>query len=125
MAVRPYVDFSHVEPKHAEIDGRLINWARWCVNKAAGGQSPMFRMYRSTDIWSPPDVGTAKPVDAIDAARIQVAVTKLPTPHRLAVSWSYIKRSNPRKAARELGHSLEGLALLVRDARQMLMNRGA
>ena len=124
MRARPYVDFSVVEPKHRAMDARLVNWARWCINRAGSGTSPMFRLYRSTDASQAYGAAVADPVDTIDAMRMQVSVTKLPPPHRLAISWAYIKRSSPRRAAQELGHSLEGLALLVRDGRQMLVNRG-
>lgn len=120
---RSYVDFNYVEPKHAEIDQRLVNWARWFADRDGRFQSPMFRMYRSTDVWRHQQ-GEVKPVDGADAARLQIAVTKLPEVHRLALSWAYIRRDNPRRAAAELGHTLEGLAHLIRDGRQMLVNRG-
>ena len=47
----------------------------------------------------------------------------LPVNHRLALSWAYIKCSSPGKAARSLGLSLQGLRDMVRDGRQMLVNR--
>ncbi len=122
--LRPFVDFSHVEPKHQAIDGRLVNWARWSVNKAATGASPMFRLYRATDAAQVYGAQAAEPVDSIDAARMQAVVIRLPTPHRLAISWCYIKRTNPTRAAQEVGHSLEGLMRLIRDGREMLVNRG-
>lgn len=121
---RPYVDFGHVEPKHAEIDQRLINWARWYRDRPGRFQSPMFRMYRSTDAHQQYGSDVPAPIDGADAARMQVAVVALPEPHRIALAWCYIQRDNPRKAAQRLGHSLDGLAKLIRDARTMLVNRG-
>lgn len=124
MPTRLYVDFGYVEPAHADIDERLINWARWSVNKARTSTSPMFRMYRSAEHWQ--DATTnAKPVDTLDAGRMQVAVARLPELYRTALAWAYIRRSNPRGMAQQLGQTLEGLALLVRDGRQMLINRRA
>jgi DNA-directed RNA polymerase specialized sigma24 family protein len=122
----PFVDFGHVPAHQADIDGRLINWARWSYNRSVGdGASPMFRMYRSTDANQQYGQLCAHPVDHIDAQRMQKAVSHLPAPHRMALSWCYIKRNNPRKAAQLLGYSLEGLARLITDGRQMLISRGA
>jgi DNA-directed RNA polymerase specialized sigma24 family protein len=121
-----FVDFGYVPPHQESIDLRLINWARWSFNRSEGGvTSPMFRMYRSTDANQQYGKASAQPVDHIDAQRVQKAVSHLPAPHRQALSWCYIKRSNPRKAAQMLGHSMEGLLRLIVDGRQMLVNRGA
>lgn len=122
----PFVDFGHVPVHQAAIDARLINWARWSYNRSeSGGVSPMFRMHRSTDANQQYGLLCANPIDHIDAQAVQKAVSLLPAPHRMALSWCYIKRNNPRKAAQLLGHSLAGLARLIVDGRQMLINRGA
>jgi DNA-directed RNA polymerase specialized sigma24 family protein len=126
MAVKTRVDFHAVEEKHSEIHKRLENWARWCNGSGAPSTSPMFRLYvapararGAEHTWS----GVS--VDSLDAARIAKFVTQLPDPHRRALQWSYVKPINPKRAAAEQGTTLEGLALLVRDARQMLINRKA
>lgn len=118
-----YVDFGYVEPAHAEIDAWLINWGKWSMNRAGSGVSPMFRMYRSTDANQVYGRETQNPVDAVAAQAAQKAVSRLPVKHRLAISWCYIRRNNPRKAAQSLGESLQGLCGLIRDGRQMLVNR--
>lgn len=120
-------DFHAVEEKHAQIHARLQNWARWCNGRGGPTTSPMFRLYvaparaRGGEI----HFGGGAPVDKMDAARIAKAVIALPESHRHAINWSYVKPVNPPRAAREIGCTLEGLALLVRDGRQMLLNRGA
>lgn len=119
------VDFGYVPPHQAEIDQRLSNWARWSHNMGGSSSSPMFRMYRSTDAHQQYGQLSANPVDHADGVKIQKAVAALPGPHRLALSWCYIKRNNPRKAATTLGHTLEGLMRLITDGRQMLINRNA
>lgn len=123
MATRAYVDFGYVEPAHADIDQRLQNWARWCRNRGSNGASPMFRLYRAPQHWQ--HAVTGEVVDTIDAARMQVAVGKLPEKHRQAIAWAYVKRNSPATMAREIGQTLQGLADLVRDGRQMLINRCA
>ena len=126
MAARPAVDFSAVEPHQAAIDARLHNWARWSAGRGGSGEcSPMFRLYRSSEARRQDEDDRPPPIDPLDAARVQAAVAALPTPHRLALSWCYIHRTNARKAAQLLGESLDGLARLIRDARQMLINRRA
>jgi hypothetical protein len=114
------VDFSHVDPHQAEMDERLNNWARWSFSGGGAGCSPMFRLYRSTEGHQEE---TRTGVDSLDAQKVQKGVSALPSRHRLAVSWCYIKRNNPRRAAQDVGASMEGLALLIRDGRQMLINR--
>ena len=124
MLMRVYVDFSSVETKHELIDQRLQNWARWSHNRGSGGASPMFRLYRSTEVHAGHE-SSGPVVDSLDAQRVQKAVTALPTNHRLALSWAYIKRNNPQRCAISLGLTLAGLAQMVRDSRQMLCNRNA
>jgi hypothetical protein len=126
MATRIEPDFHAVEAKHTEIHARLENWARWCNGSAGSTTSPMFRLYiapararGAEHTWS------GVPVDGMDAARIAKHVAQLPEKHRHALNWSYIKPVNPRRAAQMIGVTLEGLLLLVRDGRQMLLNRRA
>lgn len=126
MATRTTPDFHRVEEGHAEIHARLENWGRWCNGGDGPTVSPMFRMYRSParargaeDSWS----GVA--VNGVDAARIARFVGQLPVSQRRALNWCYIKPITPKRAAAQIGTTYEGLALLVRDARQMLINRKA
>jgi DNA-directed RNA polymerase specialized sigma24 family protein len=116
------VDFFLVEPKHVKMHERLVNWARWAHSPQWGRVQPMFRLYRPAEHWEGQPV--SNPVDSLDAAKIQKAVAKLPDKHRSAIGWNYVKRNNPKRAAQSLGVSLQGLAELVSDGRQMLMNRG-
>lgn len=120
--MRVSVDFHTVEPAHAAIHERLENWARWCYGNGGRSVAPMFRLYRSTDQWvAPPSMGI---VDSLDAQRVQKGVSGLPEGHRKAVSWCYVIRCSPKRIARDLAVSMDGLALLIRDGRSMLVNRG-
>jgi hypothetical protein len=122
MRTRLHVDFSHVEDGHAEIHKRLENWGRWCRGRPTSYVQPMFRLYRPDEHWE--GQAAAIPVDKIDAQRISKGVTALPTNHRSSMNWFYVSPTSPGRAARALATSLEGLALYVRDARTMLINRG-
>lgn len=119
------IDFHAVEEKHRAIHARLENWARWCNGSPVREINPMFRLYIAP-ARARGDYGAASclPIDRQDAARIAKAVIALPAPHRAAINWSYIKPVSPRRAAQALATSLDGLALYVRDGRQMLINRG-
>jgi DNA-directed RNA polymerase specialized sigma24 family protein len=118
------VDFHAVEPHQREIDRRLHNWARWCNGTSVGLTSPMFRMAPP-----PPRVrgdlayASAGAVDRMDAQRIAKAVAALPAQHRASINWCYVKPVSPRRACQAIGVSMEELDRLVRDGRQMLINR--
>lgn len=117
------VDYSLVDPGHAEIDRRLVNWARWLVSGRGQDVHPMFRGFVSSEQWGP--VTHSVPLDPLDAQRIEKAVQKLPEKHRAAVRWSYVFRTSPLRMARKLGESMEGLRVLVVQSRTMLLNNTA
>lgn len=118
----PHVDF-HLVPAHQfAMDGRLRNWGTWCNSRAAASSSPMFRLSASDQWGRRPGAGLS--LDRSDAIVIARAVTALPEAHAAALNWYYVKPVNPRKAAETMGVSMDGLAALVLDARQMLINRG-
>lgn len=120
------IDFHYVPEHQHEIDTRLRNWGIWCTSRAASSSSPMFRL-------TPPTIVTRREyqnssragntVDRSDAIRIARAVTALPESHAAALNWCYVKPVSPRRAAESIGVSMEGLAALLIDARQMLINR--
>ena len=126
MKTRPMVDFHAVEAHQREIDARLRNWGRWCNGTQVPLTSPMFRMTPP-----PPRVrgdlayAAADSVDRMDAQAIAKAVAALPAGHRAAINWCYVKPVSPARACKVIATTMEGLALLVRDGRQMLINRKA
>jgi len=118
------IDFHRVEPAHRAIDVRLRNWGLWCNGTSQSITSPMFRMTPP-----PPRVRgevayCGYSVDRMDAAHVAKAVAALPAAHRAAINWSYVKPVNPKRACQAIGTSMAGLAALLRDGRQMLINRG-
>ena len=119
---RESIDFHIVPDQQLAVHVRLLNWARWCNGKPGSSVSPMFRAYRSTDVWAAPSIG--EPVDKLDAAKMAKAVIALPDKHRSATQWHYVKPVAPGRAARELAVTLDDLARLVQDARTILINRG-
>lgn len=126
MKVKEHIDFHQVEPHQRAIDARLHNWSKWCNGSYVPLTSPMFRM-----VPPPPRVradayqSAAAPVDKMDAAKVAKAVAGLPERHRSAINWHYIKPVSPRRACETIGCGMEELAQLVRDGRQMLINRKA
>lgn len=123
---RDDIDFFMVEQHQIPMHERLVNWARWCNGSGGPTTSAMFRLYitpargRSGD-----GITHGLRVDVMDASKIAKAVVALPEGHRAAINWHYVKPVNPRRAAAAIGTTLSGLALLVRDGRQMLINRKA
>lgn len=120
--MKQHIDFHVVHEQHAGIHDRLLNWARWANGRAAKQTTPMFRLYQSTarvraDREAPLDV------NRLDAAAVAKGVSALPGVHRGAINWCYLRPVNPSKACRELGTTMAGLAQLLHDARQILVNR--
>lgn len=125
---RATADFGEVSPEHAEMDARLENWGRWCNSRERPKVAAGFSMagFDSFTERSDRTYGALTQV-SVDGAAAQViakAVAHLPGPHRSAVQWNYVKKRDPRGAARSLGVTLPQLAALVIDGRQMLINRG-
>ena len=121
MLMKTSVDFNEVAESHKTIDARLVNWARWSHNHQGSSASPMFRLYRSPETWAHDTASS--PVDGIDAQKLQKGVGQLPTKHRLALSWCYIRKNHPKKAATSIGETMEGLYRIICDARTMMINR--
>lgn len=120
---KPQVDFNKVPPSQWAIHDRLQEWARWTHSRTNDTAAPMFRLHRS-DGWSQREYGTETvvPVDMDAALRTAKGVARLPEKHRLAVNWCYLSGKGAAHKARELAVSLQGLADLIRDGRQMLIN---
>lgn len=121
--MREYVDFSHVPAHQAAMHDRLLNWARACRSAPGNSASPMFRLYRASKHWN--DVApTTLAVDQSDAVKVARGVQALPEPHMHAINWHYLSDGNVSAGRRKLACTAVALARYVRDARQMLINRG-
>lgn len=115
------VDFNHVPANQADINDRLINWARWCHSGSGrGGVLPMFRGYRP---YIYPERDVSIPIDSKDAVEVQKTMAHLPERHRLAVQWCYVVRNNPMRMCNHLVVSRSGLMALITDGRTMVKNR--
>jgi DNA-directed RNA polymerase specialized sigma24 family protein len=117
------IDFHAVLPQHYKIDGRLRNWGIWCNSTAAASSAPMFRLAAPTVSARRERQSNSTNVDRSDAVRIALAVTALPEKHAAALNWCYVKPVGPQRAASSIGVSVEGLAELLTQGRQMLVNR--
>ena len=118
---REDIDLHAVLPQHYAIHERLCNWARYVRDHRINPPSPMFRQYRSSEIWAP-----AEPTmtDPMDGHKLEKAVSALPEKHRDAIRWHYVyTQIPPHKMCRHLAVQRAGLMLLVKDGRSMLGNR--
>ena len=117
------VDFHHVADEQLEIHARLKNWESWVKPRSLPWVSPMFRQARSNSRqWHQPEIRAT--CDILGAMRMERAIYHLPEMHRTAIRWYYVYPVSPIRVCKTLGVSMESLALLVRDGRRMLMNRG-
>lgn len=119
-----YVDFDAVEAKHQTIHKRLANWASWVsvrhINQWAAS-SLWLQVKSNAWQWHPPEY--RETCDIIDAQYLEKEICKLPRPHADALRWCYVFRTSPGFMASKMGVNKSGLARLIRDGRQMLMNR--
>lgn len=117
------IDFHAVEEKHHAIDARLKEWGRYVMVRPPTWMHPMWRKGRMNGRqWEAPVI--RDDLDIIRASETEKAVSGLPEPFRTAVRWCYVYRWTPAVAVREIGTTYQGLEKLVRDGRQMLLNRG-
>lgn len=122
MLMSVKVDFHHVEDHQRDMDKRLQNWARWVKPRAPSWVSPMFRQARSNAWqWHAPE--HRETCDILDAQVMEKEVCKLPAKQRDAVRWHYVFPCEPFRMCKALGVTEQALYGLVRDGRQMLMNR--
>ena len=120
--MRDSIDFHHVPPHQKAMDERLINWARYVKPKPMPWKThPMFRGYKSSEVYAQE---ISVPVNILDGHKIEKAVSVLPEKERAAVRWAYVFRSHPRRMCTRLAVTEQGLADLIVDGRQMLVNRG-
>ena len=119
------VDFSYVPEKQLEMHDRLINWGLCSRNITGQNVAAGFDGYQSPSTVDRYGELTKAALDHRDAHRIGKAVSFLPTPHRLALSWYYIAPGSPTKACKAIACTVVHLSTLVIDGRNMLINRKA
>ena len=120
--MRVVVDFTHVAAHHRQIDERLTNWARWVIPRPTSWIAPMWRGFKSSEIWAT-DPSVSIPIDSLDAQAVEKQVSALPEKNRDAIRWAYVFRGHPSKMCRELGVTRDALADLIYTGRSMLINR--
>lgn len=119
------VDLNHIEQRHAAIDTRLVQWARWVrVRPSGGATAPMFRMYQSKARQWETEPHIHIELNEQECLQIEKTVATLPEGHRTALRWYYAFPWVPMSAVRtELGVSREGLADMLHAARDMLCTK--
>lgn len=127
MRKKQYVDYNHVPFDQEEMHNSLLNWARW-INSGVGGWAchPMWKPCIAKEmevLRQRREVEPEEPVRIDDAVAMERAVAALPEKHRKAVRWNYVFKHNPLAACKAIAVSKDELARLVRDGRQMLINR--
>jgi hypothetical protein len=120
---RDLIDFFVVEDHQLAIHLRLENWSRTIgMWRANGKQHPMWlKSQSSARQWHEPEL--REPTDTLDGHKLEKAVAMLPIHNRDALRWNYVWKGGPLHMARKLGVTKDGLLKLVRDGRQMLINR--
>lgn len=119
---RESVDFFIIADRHLAIHDRLTNWARYVSVRGVRWQGPIWRMGKSNGRqWHQPELTV--PVNLLDGHKLEKAVGSLPGPHRDAIRWAYVFRTNPSRMRQHLGVTDSALYQLVTGGRNMLINR--
>ncbi len=115
-------DFHFVPEDQKAIDARLENWSRYVAVKSPSWVSPIWKLGKSNGRqWHAPE---HRPMcDTLDGNAIEIAVRHLPELHMRAMRWFYVYRYSEQKFRREAGLTRDGLVQVLKDARQMLINR--
>ena len=116
------VDFDRVPDTHEAMHKRLQNWAQWVRPRDSSAKNvhPMWRQFVASRVWDDRTVRSS--LDTLDALAIEKAVSALPEKQRFAVRWRYVYSGHPGRAARFVGVTQQGLADLILDGTQMLIN---
>lgn len=118
-----FPDFHYVPEAQKAIDARLENWASYVRVKFPSWVSPIWKLGKSNGRqWHAPEFRPA--CDILDGHKIEKAVAALPAIHAAVIRWAYVYRTGEIPFRKKHGLSREGLALLLKDGRQMLINRG-
>lgn len=125
MKAEIHVDYHRIDPDHAAIHERLQNWRRWVSGKnIAWASHPMWKHLKAKEEFLTRERGEYHIAPNLqDAHEIEKAVSMLPEKHRFAIRWWYVYSGNPLKAARQAAVSKARLSELVKEGRQMLINR--
>jgi DNA-directed RNA polymerase specialized sigma24 family protein len=128
LSKKQYIDYNHIPEGQEEMHARLSNWARWIRSGS--------REWACHPMWKPcivkeeemllrnnREIKPKEPIMIDDAVAIERAVAALPDKHRKAIRWNYVFQHNPLAACKAIAVSKEELARLVKDGRQMLINR--
>ena len=120
--MREIIDFDRIPERQNDIHMQLAYWGRWCKpDNRTWMTSPMFRQYRSHAWqWEVPEIRFEG--NPHDHFRIEKIVASLPSKHRDALRWYYVKASNPTKMANDLAVTRARLAEIVIEARDMVAN---
>jgi hypothetical protein len=112
-----------VPADQAGIHRQLENYGRWARCKAATGHcSSIEWQYDSGWRETRPASSGAGPAK-LDAERLFNALVRLPQRERIVLNLWYVNRRDPRRIAVKTAVSLRELPVVLRAARQMLINR--
>jgi hypothetical protein len=108
-----------------DIGWRLENWARWATARGSRGADCMtgaicesLRRNALGDVWSGHEV--VEDMDTKDAARIQLAMPKIPFPQRLLLNWCYIEQARPEIVARKCSFPVREFVPRFREAQEAI-----
>lgn len=120
--VREIHDPYRVEYDHEAVHERLMNYGRWACDKMQTGHCSSVEWQYDA---GGREVQPARVAHAavLDAEVIFGALRQLPERERIVLNLWYVNRRTPNRIAMRAGVSPRDLPVVLRSARQMLINR--
>lgn len=114
-----FADIHVIPPEHKAVDAELAEWGSWLrLRRWSADQSPMFRLFRSSETRAEYGALTAEPTpQAAQAMQVEAAVRALPDLSRAALRGWYFRQLPPWRLARDLGIRKVELQQVLDDAR--------
>lgn len=119
------IDLSHIPSRHDAVNIRLEQWGAWVkVTVRPWKTASIWRQYRPPRQYAYETQDIPAPVNTLETWEIEKIVSSLPLKHRDALRYCYVWPFVPvGKVRRELGVTLDALAGLINDSRDMVKSQ--
>lgn len=120
----PFEGVHQVAGEHVDVDLRMANWGRWARGgHGPAGDSPMFRLFRSSHARAYAAPTPPPSVNASDALLVERAVRELPVLQRDLLRAWYVTNMSPAAMCHTLAVKRTALVRELHGARTMAANR--
>lgn len=124
----PLAEIHHIPLEHQAVDLELHDWGRWLKMRSwsGGTESPMFRLFRSSEARAAYGALTVEPTPAAGRAlAVEEAVRQLGEIERELLRHWYVRNSSPWRVCKLLSIRKDELQAVLHQARSHVDERMA